>query len=653
MDEDLGASQWDDIPPRVVSPSAEPPIDDLNPFSPSGDAAAAPESTDAQDPESAAEPTTGPTEDSTPAAEIKQDKENGESDTPKKPLENPIAKLAAELTGAAPKEPISKTAASSGTYAAVPAAASRARALRMARSRKSSLPPGAPAPVDDGGLFSSKVTFEDLDPAVNPLGPIDDASPSTETPEEEAAAGGDANDVLIPKEFENERGLQSAKESAAMAAAVAADPSLMYVPMAVTDAYAASAPGSSTGMGAGRHQPIEQAAKPSFVISVGDPLKVGELTSAHTVYNVRTQTTSKAFKYNDFTVTRRYRDFRWLYHQLESNNPGVIVSAPPEKQQMGRFDENFVEGRRAALEKMLNRIASHPQLQNDPDLKLFLESDTLNTDIKLREKMGGASSEPAKSGGIFGALSFNGKFVETDEWFVDKKQYIDALEIQLRSLARALDTVIIQRKELADTTAEFAAALAYLGEVELSRPLSAAITGLAENEQRIRDLHERQGLQDMLTLGDTIDEYVRMIESIKNVFLQRQKSYLAWQSAEQDLAKKQQYIARALRSGKTAPERVSAMQEEASEHERKVYNLRVAYDDVCKTIKVEYERFQREKVEDFRASVETYLESAVESQKEAIELWETFYERQGFAETEQRQAEERQQQHAQTQSQMA
>lgn len=33
---------------------------------------------------------------------------------------------------------------------------------------------------------------------------------------------------------------------------------------------------------------VEQAAKPSFNISVGDPHKVGDLTSSHTVYQVRT-----------------------------------------------------------------------------------------------------------------------------------------------------------------------------------------------------------------------------------------------------------------------------------------------------------------------------------------------------------------------------
>lgn len=34
---------------------------------------------------------------------------------------------------------------------------------------------------------------------------------------------------------------------------------------------------------------VEQAAKPSFEISVGDPHKVGDLTSSHIVYLVKTR----------------------------------------------------------------------------------------------------------------------------------------------------------------------------------------------------------------------------------------------------------------------------------------------------------------------------------------------------------------------------
>jgi sorting nexin-1/2 len=107
----------------------------------------------------------------------------------------------------------------------------------------------------------------------------------------------------------------------------------------------------------------------------------------------------------------------WLYNQLHSNNPGVVVPPPPEKQVVGRFDANFVESRRAALERMLNKAAAHPVLQLDGDLKLFLESDAFNVDVKHKEKKEPALGE--SKGGMLGSIglssSSGGKYVEQDD----------------------------------------------------------------------------------------------------------------------------------------------------------------------------------------------------------------------------------------------
>ena len=159
---------------------------------------------------------------------------------------------------------------------------------------------------------------------------------------------------------------------------------------------------------------IEQAAKPTFSIYVGDPHKVGDLTSSHTEYSVTTKTTSKGYRNPEFTVSRRYRDFLWLYTQLHNNSPGVIIPPPPEKQSLGRFEADFVESRRAALERMLNRIAAHPILQHDGDLKLFLESDAFNVDIKNKERKDLGLGE---SKGMFGGMlsGSSSKFIEHDD----------------------------------------------------------------------------------------------------------------------------------------------------------------------------------------------------------------------------------------------
>lgn len=369
---------------------------------------------------------------------------------------------------------------------------------------------------------------------------------------------------------------------------------------------------------------VEQAAKPSFDITVGDPHKVGDLTSSHIVYLVRTKTTSKAYRQPEFAVSRRYRDFLWLYNSLHANNPGVVVPPPPEKQAVGRFDSNFVESRRAALERMLNKTAAHPTLQHDADLKLFLESEAFNIDVKHKER-----KEPLpESKGMFSGLGISvgggGKFVEQDDWFHERRVYLDALENQLKALLKAMDTVVTQRKGMSEAAGDFSASLHALSTVELSASLSGPLEGLSDLQIRIKELYDRQAQQDVLTLGITIDEYIRLIGSIKTAFGSRQKAYYAWSHAEQEMQKRKSTQDKLLRQGKTQQDRLTQIQGEVADAERKVHQARLLFEDMGRLMRVELERFEREKVEDFKSAVETFLESAVEAQKELIEIWETF-----------------------------
>ncbi|GAT27015.1 sorting nexin 3 [Aspergillus luchuensis] len=373
---------------------------------------------------------------------------------------------------------------------------------------------------------------------------------------------------------------------------------------------------------------VEKAANPTFDITVGDPHKVGDLTSSHIVYQVRTKTTSKAYRQPEFTVSRRYRDFLWLYNSMHNNNPGVVVPPPPEKQAVGRFDTNFVESRRAALERMLNKIAAHPILQHDGDLKIFLESETFNMDVKNKE-----NREPdlGQNKGMFSSFGINvgggGKFVEHDDWFHDRKIYMDALENQLKALMKSVDTVVAQRKGLAEAAGDFSASLHALAAVELSPALSTPLDGLSDLQLRIRELYERQAQQDVLTLGITIDEYLRLIGSVKTAFSQRQKAFHSWHAAEAEMQKRKHTQEKLLRQGKTQQDRLTQVNADVADAERKVHQARLLFEDMGRLMRNELQRFEKEKVEDFKSGVETFLESAVEAQKEVsqlIELWETF-----------------------------
>lgn len=315
----------------------------------------------------------------------------------------------------------------------------------------------------------------------------------------------------------------------------------------------------------------------------------------------------------------------------------MIVPPPPEKQAVGRFDTEFVESRRAALERMLNKIASHTTLQSDGDLKIFLESDSFTLDVKNKE-----NREPnlgQSKGGMLRALSFgggNGKFIEQDDvsetvirmglisvfsadfcqWLHDRYIYLDALERQLKGLLKSVDTVVLQRKSLAEAASGFAVSLRSLALVELSPGLSGPLEGLSDLQVRINELYERQARQDILTLGVTIDEYIRLIGSVKLAFDQRQKAFHVWHTAESELSKHRNVQEKLLRQGKSQQDRLTQAAADVADDERKVHQSRLLFEDMGRILKTELERFEKEKVEDFKSGVETNLESAVEAQKE-------------------------------------
>lgn len=366
---------------------------------------------------------------------------------------------------------------------------------------------------------------------------------------------------------------------------------------------------------------VEQAAKPSFSITVGDPHTVGGATSSHTVYSVITRTTSKAYNNPTFTVQRRYRDFLWLYERLHDNSPGVVVPPPPEKQAVGRFDTNFIESRRMALERMLNKIAGHPVLQHDGDLKTFLESEAFNVDIKHKDRAKDPLLASENSGGFMSSIGLGGgggggKFIEHDDWFHDRKVYLDALENQLKALQKSTDTVIAQRKALAESCGDFSSSLHQLASVELSPSLSGPLDALGDLQMRIQELYQRQAMQDMLTLGIVIEEYIRLISSVQKSFHQRQRAFHAWHSAESKLAEVKKSQDKLLRAGRSQQDRLAQMQADVADQERKVHAARLLFEDMGRLMRGELERFEKEKVEDFKSGVETFLEGAVEAQKE-------------------------------------
>ncbi|KAI9480888.1 MAG: Vps5 C terminal like-domain-containing protein [Benjaminiella poitrasii] len=382
--------------------------------------------------------------------------------------------------------------------------------------------------------------------------------------------------------------------------------------------------------------------RPYFKVTIEDPQKVGDAINAHIIYKVRTKTNSPAFRSSEVVVARRYRDFLWLYNQLTLGNPGVIVPPVPEKHALGRFQDDFVESRRVALERCLQKIVAHPMLYGDPDLKVFLESESFNVEKRQRR----AEPENSKMSLMrsFGETISNAatspfsKFVEVDEWFESKKNQLDALEVQLKGLLKSVEGVIKQRRELGTATSDFGESMFPLASAELNRNLSVHLMVLGEIQKKMKDLHEQQAQYDIITLENTIDEYIRIIGSIRIAFNARIKAYQTYQQADSEYQKKSSLFEK-LKHQK--PDKLANMQQELNGAKSRVEELKEEFDDISKLIKNELDRFDKEKVEDFRDGVEQFLKSMIEHQKQIIALWETYFEQtEGLSDNDEEEEEE-------------
>ncbi|CCD25369.1 sorting nexin 1 NDAI_0F00500 [Naumovozyma dairenensis CBS 421] len=395
-----------------------------------------------------------------------------------------------------------------------------------------------------------------------------------------------------------------------------------------------------------------------FKIEVKDPIKVGELTSMHVEYTIIAESTLIESSYAQ--VTRRYRDFRWLYRQLQNNHLGKVIPPPPEKQAIRRFSGDFIENRRIQMENMLICIATDTILQNDPDFLLFLTSTNFPYDCKNRENLTGSNASNdsndlseiyispiqlfgsedgiriIRNGGIdaevnkgFMGMSFSSapKYTEIDTFFIEQGKSIDDLEEQLKHIYTHLDLLETQRNELAIAMDDFVSLMHSLADLNVTEKSSDVLINFEEIQKEIKVSLERNSLQESIIMGASIDNYMRALASVKAIFNQRAKLGYFSLVVEEERNKKR---IQGEKLQKTINPQGDNKKLELIKFEYRLLNTRLRiirnkWNEVGEKIKLEVKKFDKEKINEFRNSIEISLESSIEAQKECIELWETFY----------------------------
>lgn len=237
-------------------------------------------------------------------------------------------------------------------------------------------------------------------------------------------------------------------------------------------------------------------ASPSFSsflkISVSDPQREQEVSASlvpggnsYFSYLITTFTNMPEFSGTEFNVRRRFKDVVGLSDRLAESYRGFFIPLRPDKSvvesQVMQKNE-FVEQRRAALEKYLRRLAAHLVIRSSEELRLFLEdsgkmplmrttdvaSRMLDGAVRLPKQLlggksldGGAAdmselSQPAKGGRdllrIFKELKqsvandWGGAkppLVEDDKEFLERKEKLQDFEQQLINVSQQVNILFL------------------------------------------------------------------------------------------------------------------------------------------------------------------------------------------------------------------
>eukprot|EP00092_Neocalanus_flemingeri_P003089 GFUD01003300.1.p1 GENE.GFUD01003300.1~~GFUD01003300.1.p1 ORF type:complete len:586 (-),score=266.19 GFUD01003300.1:187-1797(-) len=371
-------------------------------------------------------------------------------------------------------------------------------------------------------------------------------------------------------------------------------------------------------------------------IKVTSPHKVGEGMSSYMAYKVTTNTNLSYFKKSKPEVNRRFSDFLGLRDKLTEKylqNGRIIPPAPDKsvvgmtKVKMSKEDDSsnqseFVEKRRAALERYINRTARHPSLRVDPDFREFLELDAELPKANQTAALSGKNVMKLFSKVGDRVSLYTTKMEETDQWFEEKTVMIDNLDLQLRKLLVATESLTDYRKALSGHTYSLSKSLGMLGSAEDNSKLAAVISQLAEVEEKVEKVHEQQAKDDFYLLSELIHDYIGLVGSVKDAFNERVKAWQSWQSVQRDLNKRRENKVKAELASKQ--DRVNQLRQEIAENERQLDMAQENFEKISRIVKKEFEAFDVKKCKDFKNTITEYLENMLKSQESLVTHWERF-----------------------------
>ncbi|CAK9276322.1 unnamed protein product [Sphagnum jensenii] len=413
-------------------------------------------------------------------------------------------------------------------------------------------------------------------------------------------------------------------------------------------------------------------------ITVSNPQKIPEagasmaagIASSYVTYLINTHTNISSYQGSDFSVRRRFRDVVTLSDRLAESFRGFFIPPRPDKnvvesQVMQKHE--FIENRRAALEKYLRRLAAHPVLRQSDELRLFLQvegklpllpttdmaSRMLDGAVNLPRQLFGEGSviltpqeaaQPAKGGRDLVRLFKELKQSVTNDWggskpaiieedkeFLEKKEKLQDLEHHLSDASQQAELVVKAQQEVGEVMGELGLAFIKLAKFETRAGFTPAHAAdakcVATGAVKASRFYRECNAQSVRHL-DELHEYLGLMQALHIAFADRSNALLTVQTFMSDVAANNMQIEKleaasnkVFGGSKTQNRKISELKEAVKVTGEARDLAQKEYECIKEHNRAELERFEEERQRDFFNMLRGFAQTQVGYAEKICNVW--------------------------------
>ena len=201
--------------------------------------------------------------------------------------------------------------------------------------------------------------------------------------------------------------------------------------------------------------------------------------------------------------------------------------------------------------------------------------------------------------------------------------YATALQGQVTSVHKHSKAYVEKHKTLATSLTSFGAALTQLSHCEssINESLSRGIQAMGDCVGQISSTYGEQAEREAGAFEEPMKHYVRLLSSVKAAIHARESALLAYNRAGSSLASKREKLEKLRGLGSAKEEKISAATREVADAEEALNLSKSEYEAVAARVDTEMQRFQTEKLADFKKYCVSFIKLQLEYSSRIQQTW--------------------------------